>query len=296
MVSAAGVRLDFLTDAKSFTLSGRAEAGSSRNFYWFDIAVNGILVRHEGSESRADEPDFSYEIGLDGGMNRVTVYFPGLSEVVLKGLDFSGETVVRPVSRKCVMICYGDSITQGYDARYASLAYPNQLADALDAEMFNKAIGGEIFNPALASLPDPVHPDFITVAYGTNDWSKCSSDVFQNNLDGFFYNLTKTYPDVPIFALLPLWRIGCETRETQVGTFAGLRSRMVKTCSEYRQVRVLDGLKLVPHLKSCFSPDVLHPNDFGFQFMAKNILNAVIHDKNGYFLRPRPAAAENARS
>ena len=145
--SSAGIILEFETDAASFRFSGRVEPGSSRSFYWFDIVVNGFLQEHCGSENREDQPEFSYEIQLEPGMKHVKVYFPGLSKVILKELVFSGSSRVTSVKKGKTIICYGDSITQGYDARYAHLAYPNQLAEMLDAEVFNKAIGGEIFPP-----------------------------------------------------------------------------------------------------------------------------------------------------
>jgi hypothetical protein len=30
-------------------------------------------------------------------------------------------------------------------------------------------------------------------------------------------------------------------------------------------------MTLVPHLDECFRSDGLHPNDFGFQFMGRNL-------------------------
>lgn len=44
---------------------------------------------------------------------------------------------------------YGDSITQGYDALFPSYSYINRFSMYLDAFIYNKAIGGDIFRPAL---------------------------------------------------------------------------------------------------------------------------------------------------
>lgn len=270
----AGIRLEFETDADSFKFSGRIEPGSSRLFYWFDVVVNGYLRGHFGSENREEQPEFSFEMKLDPGMKHVSVYFPGLAKVILRELEFTGASSVTPVKKQKTIICYGDSITQGYDARYASLAYPNQLAEALDAEIFNKAIGGERFNPELTRFPDPVKPDLITVAYGTNDWSHSPAEDFRTKVCGFFRNLNGIYPDVPVVVILPLWRTKCETRITEVGSFADMHGEIRKVCAQYPQIRLINGLTLVPHREECFSPDVLHPNDFGFQFMGRNLLRA----------------------
>ena len=51
-----------------------------------------------------------------------------------------------------------------------------RLADALGAEEVNKAIGGECFFPELAATKEDFQPEYITVAYGTNDWSRKSAE------------------------------------------------------------------------------------------------------------------------
>ena len=272
--AASGMRLEFHTDARSFAWYGTAAPGSSRVFYYFDVAVNGVLCHHVGFESCQEQPEFRFEIPLDGGLNEVCVYFPCLARIELAGVEFSGESVIDPVVKKRTMICYGDSITQGYDAHYPSLSYPNQLADAFQSEMFNKAIGGDKFNPSLAAVGTGT-PDLITVAYGTNDWSHCSRDEFMSKGSAFFRNLTEVYPGVPVFAVQPIWRTQCETRVTDAGSFPEMYEMIRTMTASYPQIRLVNGLKLVPHLPVCFSPDILHPNDFGFQFMGRNLLKEI---------------------
>ena len=267
------IRLEFITDAESFGMSGRVEAASSRKFCFFDIYVNGALVRHVGTHSMADESEFCFEVRLPEGENRVAVYLPGLSKVFLTELGFNGAKKVAPIEKSRRLICYGDSITQGYDARYPSLAYTNLIADALDAVVVNKAIGGDRFNPPLAALPDAVKPDLITVAYGTNDWSHAAREEMRNNAENFFRNLTASYPGVPIYAMLPLWRQDW-MRVTDVGTFAEGAQIIRAAAKKYRVIKVIDGWKLLPHLEDCVS-DGLHPNDFGFQFVARNLLRHI---------------------
>ena len=67
------------------------------------------------------------------------------------------------------MLVYGDSITHGYDALAPSKAYSVSVPFTLSANAINKAIGGEIFFPTLARIKSNINPDYITVAYGTND-------------------------------------------------------------------------------------------------------------------------------
>ena len=266
----SGIRLEFTTDAAKFSMRGTMEAASSRTFCFFDVCVNGVLVKHVGTHSITDEPEFDFEVELPRGTNRVVVYLPGLSKAMLKSLEFTGATEIAPIAKKRRIICYGDSITQGYDARYPSLAYTNIVADVLDAEVINKAIGGDRFNPELAALPDAGRFDLVTVGYGTNDWSHELREVLEDKSERFFDALEKNYPGVPVCAILPLWRHDW-MRVTDVGTFEEGYAIIRAAAGKHPNVKVVNGWDLLPHLESCVS-DGLHPNDFGFQFMARNLL------------------------
>ena len=269
----SGIRLEFVTDAASFALRGSVEPASSREFYFFDVYVNGALVRHVGSHSHANAPEFGFEVALPEGTSRVAVYLPGLSKIKLRELEFTGASKVVPVPKKRTLICYGDSITQGYDARYPSLAYTNIIADALDARVLNKAIGGDRFKPELAAQVDSVRPDLVTVAYGTNDWSHEKREILREKAEKFFELTAKNFAGIPIYALLPLWRHDW-MRVTDVGSFPEGAAIIRKAAEKHANIRVVDGWELLPHLEECVS-DGLHPNDFGFQFMARNLLRHI---------------------
>ena len=268
--ASSSIRMEFETDAKTFIMDVAVGKGSSRIFYYFDIMLNGALIRCEGAESYLELPELHLELPLDGNRNRVCIYFPCLVEIRLKHVSFENATVIEPVRKKSRILSFGDSITQGYDAIHPSLAYPNQIADFLDAEVFNKGIGGDIFNPALAACAEPEMPALITVAYGTNDWSRCTRSQLENNAEQFFRNLAQNYPGIPVLTVLPIWRKDSNLI-TDAGTFSEAREIIRKICSGDPAVKVVDGMTLVPHLDECFRSDGLHPNDFGFQFMGKNL-------------------------
>ena len=173
------------------------------------------------------------------------------------------------------MICFGDSITQGYDARCPSRTYPNQLADALDAEMINKGIGGDRFRPELLAGPDPFPPDLLTIAYGTNDWSgNLSHDELRSQTDLFCRKLLALYPDVPVAAILPLWR--SDFREIRnAGTLEDAGETFRSIYSKYPRIRMIDGFSLIPHDTSLFSDGYLHPNDSGFLLLSENLIRQI---------------------
>jgi len=264
------MRLEFATDAKSFVFGGHVDSASSRNFFFFDIYVNGALIKHVGSYSYQPGQEFRFDMELPEGMNRVAVYFPWTVKIRLAELEFAGAAKIEPIEKKRRILCYGDSITQGYDSRYPSLAYANIIADALDAEVINKAIGGDRFNPELAALLDAGPFDLVTIAYGTNDWSHENREFLEDRSTRFFDEVERNYPDTPICALLPLWRHDW-MRITEVGTFAEAHAIVRAAAERHPRITIVNGWELLPHLESCVS-DGLHPNDFGFQFMARGLL------------------------
>ena len=189
----------------------------------------------------------------------------------IESLSLDDGASFSPVKRPYKMLCFGDSITHGYDAINPSFSYANRLADALCADHINKGIGGEVFFPTLAELKDDITPHVITVAYGTNDWSKNTLTVFDRNSALFYEKLSKSYPEAKIFALAPIWRINCETRMTEVGDFRYVAKKLREIASTLRNVTFIDCFDFVPHNESCYVADVLHPNDAGFYHYATNL-------------------------
>lgn len=270
--AAAGVRLDFLTDSESLSFRYTIKSGSSRKFYFFDCFVDGVLVSHEGEMEMSDKAgEISVTLGADKRERRVTLWLPGLSIVRLSDVTLDDGASLRraPTARKILVL--GDSITQGYDAVYPSQSYANKMAWALDAEIVNQAIGGEIFRPAILDEELPFTPDLITVAFGTNDWSGQTAEAFEKNADGFYTKLAGLYPDTPVFAILPIWRADWE-KVTRTKPFHESREILRTLAEKHPNFRVIDGMTLTPHLPAFFSDLYLHPNDLGFQIYAQELV------------------------
>ena len=191
----------------------------------------------------------------------------------MKRFSFPDGSTVRPVEKKRRMLCYGDSITQGYETRHPSFSYPNQLADALDAEMVNKGVGADVFNPRLADTPDAKTPDIITVAYGTNNWAHPELGDLKSSATEFFSILARRYPETPVYAILPVWRNDFD-RVTAVGSFADAAEIIRAAAGLHKRSHVIDGWKLLPHLPECVT-DGLHPNDLGFVLMTRGLLREI---------------------
>ena len=151
----AGVRLAFRTDAESLSFDYRFAYGSSRSFGYFDICVDGAIVAHVGLEND-DGGRHRAEAALGPGEKKVEIHFPWSRQAFVSPLSLRGATFATPLRRSRTMLCFGDSITQGYDARHPSLSYVEAVARFLDADPVNKAVGGDVFFPALLRERVPV--------------------------------------------------------------------------------------------------------------------------------------------
>ena len=269
----SGVRLEFVTDSSQFSFDYHTHIASSREFYYFDVFVDGVMMQHVGHDN-IREAVSSVKVKLAEGTHRVAVYFPCLAQALIKNVTLDDGATLEPVIKPRRMICYGDSITQGYDAKYSSQTYANLIADKLDAEMLDQGIGGEIFRPSLIDPDMDFTPDIITVAYGTNDWSGQERERTVTNANAFYEKLRRTYPNAKIFAITPIWRAD-DDRVTKVGVFAEGVQIVKDAASAQEGVVIVDGDKMVPHLREVMADKYLHPNDYGFKFYANALYAAI---------------------
>ena len=268
----ANVKLEFTTNSQNLRISGECFSGSSRNFFGFDVYVNGSLVYHAFEYLHDGFSSYTIDTSLgDADIKNVTVYFPWSVQANVGSLTLDDGASFDVIKRPHKMICFGDSITHGYDAKNPSFTYANRLADALRAESLNKGIGGDKFFPTLADLKDDFEPDYITVAYGTNDWGYSSKEIFDLNSRLFYQKLSKNYPNTKIFALSPIWRGNWDSKEKQVGEFSYVANTIKNISDSLPNVIFINCFDFVPHEKEYFSPDILHPNDAGSYHYAAEL-------------------------
>ena len=268
------VILEFDTDSRNLGLSVEVSSGSSRRFTAHSIFADGKRVGQLGSTIAPEIACECYEgcFDLGNGTKRVKILLPWAACSKLESLTLDDGASFAPVQKEKTVILFGDSITQGYDAEIPENSYASQLVAALDANGINKAIGGEVFCPELASLPDDVTPDLITVAYGTNDWSQFCQ--LPEDAAEFYRTLRKTYPLTPIVALAPVWRADWQTRDDHTN-FRLVAEGIKKIAEEVENVHFIDCFGFIPEDTALYSDAYLHPNDEGFRHYAAGLIRAV---------------------
>ncbi len=254
-------RTDSATLGFSFAVSTAAASQS------FDVCADGVLISHTPTESATGR----IEVALGAGEKTVTIYFPycvagRIFDVTLA--DGASLAAAPDAAHRILFI--GDSITHGCTAYLSSMTYPNQLARALNAEIVNQGIGGAGFEPTAVDECAGEF-DLISVAYGTNDWSHAPSHTHLVGMaNGHLAALRDRYPHTPIALILPIWRADNHLLKA-TGTFDEMRRVLTEAAARFG-VTVIDGLTLVPHLRSVMADDRLHPNSFGFQFYAESLV------------------------
>ena len=283
--ASAGIRFRFKTNSQTLKLKFEILKGSSRWYYSFDVFVNGKAVGYLDNFSGVQLPgnytgvelplgNAEKEFALGKGDKEVCVYFPWSVCPLLEELSLEEGAYVIPVKPSKKLLAFGDSITQGYDALRASMRYTSLLADKLQAEEFNKGIGGEVFFPALAQAKDDISPDYITVAYGTNDWSKKTEEDFKVQCREFYVALSNHYPQAKIFAITPIWRKDYQG-ERAFGPFALVEQDIRAAVADLPNVTVISGFDFVPKDETYFSDLRLHPNDKGFEYYSENLYSEI---------------------
>ena len=267
--SSSGIRLEFSTNSRRLSFGAKMTPGSSRSFCHFDLYVNGIFHAQIGADSTETTVSAEWELGE--GEKEIRLYLPWSASTTLTRVILDDGASLTPAKKSRRMLVYGHSITQGYDTLHPYLSYATLLTDALDAEAFNKGIGGERFRIALAEATPDINPDLITVAYGTNDWSGRERSEFEYECRGFYQTLSTKHPNAKIFAITPIWRADHTTRTTSVGDFFYVKELIEQIAASLPNITVLYGYDCVPKDPVYFSDAYLHPNDQGFIHYFENL-------------------------
>ncbi|MEA2102899.1 MAG: GDSL-type esterase/lipase family protein [Thermodesulfobacteriota bacterium] len=163
------------------------------------------------------------------------------------------------------IICFGDSLTYGTGAS-AGMDYPSQLAGLTGSRVINAGIPGDTTADALARLDKDVlsqSPRIVLITLGGNDLkNRVSSETAFNNLQIVIEKVQERGALVVVGGIdIPLFG-------------RGFGKKYKRVCSK-------TGAILIPNIyEDIFGhedlmTDPIHPNDKGYQIMAKRFYEAI---------------------
>lgn len=270
-MATTGVRLDFYTNSKFIAFTPQIKSACGR----YEIYVDNIFKYYYGQSDFAECK--RKEIGLDGNEHRITLYLPAHEIGSLECVEIEdGATVVPPeFERKILFI--GDSITQGWDSTYDSLSYAQQVSRFLNAESIIQGIGGGFFHNTVFDEAIEFDPDIVVVAFGTNDWMYYKTvEEGKMQCSQFLEQIQNKYGDKKVFGISPIWR-GDKEKTQAMGEFEECAT-YVKEEIRNHHMTLVEGEKLVPHLREFFLGDIIHPNTSGFGIYALNLIDVLTDD------------------
>ncbi|MBO4514380.1 MAG: SGNH/GDSL hydrolase family protein [Lachnospiraceae bacterium] len=203
---------------------------------------------------------------LPEGKKSVVIYLPADATVVVRNFEVNAPAE-RPAKNEKVL-WLGDSITQGFGPLRSGQTYVTVANRILNYDIVNQGIGGYVYDKKSLMKMDGYQPDKIIVALGTNQYgSETMTDVeeYYETLTGIYGN------EIPILCISPIWR-GDQPEGYE--KFVSFCENVKKIAGSYKNVTVVDGFTLVPHLKEYYL-DNLHPNCLGTENYGRNLVEAI---------------------
>ena len=195
----SSITIEFITTAAYFKFDYKIfNVGSLDSF---DIYINKNLYKCISLSD--DLLESTIEVELPIGNKLVTIYLPCDSQTGIKNFYIDGNCN-NNLEKNELVLCYGDSITQGFGSLKSSITYINYVAREFNWDVINQGIGGYLFDENYITLLEDKKPNKIIVSFGTNQLE--SNEKYQE-IDKFFLKLKDIYKDITILVVSPIWRI-----------------------------------------------------------------------------------------
>ncbi|MBO4988423.1 MAG: SGNH/GDSL hydrolase family protein [Lachnospiraceae bacterium] len=230
----------------------------------FELMVDGLITDIAYVKDIADEGTITWN--LPEGKKDVVIYLPSDATVLIR--NFAIDADVKRAVKNEKVLWLGDSITQGYGPLRSSHTYVSVANRMLNYDILNQGIGGYIYDKNSLMKMEGYTPDKIIVALGTNqygDETMTAVEEYYERLIGIYGN------EIPILCITPLWR---GDSEDGIPTLMAYCEKIKKIVAQYKNIRVVEGMKLVPHLPEYFL-DNLHPNCLGCELYGRNLVKEI---------------------
>lgn len=259
------------TTAKTFEFTTSAsEISFDYKIIWkgsedsFELMVDGLITDIIYVKDIKEEGRITWK--LPSGEKSVVVYLPADATVLVRGFTIDAEFKRAGKNEKVLWL--GDSITQGYGPLRSGSTYVSVANRILNYDIVNQGIGGYIYDKNSLMKMEGYTPAKIIVALGTNQYGDGDMSVIEEYYD----TLTGIYGDeIPILCISPLWR---GDNPEEIPTLMSFCEQVKEIAGRYKNVTVIDGMTLVPHLSEYYLDD-LHPNCLGCEVYGRNLVEEI---------------------
>lgn len=254
--------LEFTTEATSVSFDYKIIWKGSEDT--FELMVDGLITKIVYVKDIKDEGTLTFE--LPEGKHDIVIYLACDATVLLRNFTIDAPFEVPTKAAKVLWL--GDSITQGFGPLRSAETYVSIANRLLNYDIINQGIGGYVYDKkSLMKMPGYT-PDKIIIAMGTNQYG-CETMV---DIEEYYETLIGIYGNkIPILCISPIWR-GDHPEELSV--FFRFCENVKKIAGSYSNVKVIDGLTLVPHLPEYYL-DNLHPNPLGTEVYARGLVDKI---------------------
>lgn len=270
--ASAGIYLDLITDSDFLNMTFDTVCGSAVSYMGFDLHVDGVFTENRSfNDYHVQEVRFS----LPQGTHRITLYFPWSCRVVIRAVELRANATIETVNRAHKAMAFGDSITQGYTAMKPSLSYIHTLARELDAQIINQGVGGFYFDKETIDEELSAYaPEFLLIAYGTNDFSKNSDpEVFRDHAKRYLGRFCHVFSGRRIYGILPIFRSDSSVTDPAADarySFEDAKRILADIYQAHPEITIIRETG-IPHIREAFAQDCVHPMDLGHILMANGI-------------------------
>jgi len=300
-LSSSGIKMKFKTSSPSVKVHFNKNTIEGQDkIFSFDVLKDG----------KYDHKETSLGLTLTNpASNPVewTIVFPAFITAELIGIELKPGYSLLPVSypSKKVYVAIGNSITHGQGLYKSSTynTYPYLVADSLNYELHNWAIGGsKIGDVVFENFSTGLIPDLVTVLWGYND---VHSGASASDMETYTYpqyeslltQIASQFPSACVMVILPTY-----TTEPN-----GKNGKTIPSLSA-RQQQIVENLKLTyPNLSffdgesftSAFSlNDVVHMNYNGQLSLSNGIIanmcpgpvtGVSVRNRNDILVSPNPS-------
>lgn len=227
----------------------------------FELCINGLITKIVYVKDIKDSGTINFE--LPQGNKNVIIYLPADATVLIKNFEINDE--YKPAKKGTKVLWLGDSITQGFGPLRSSQTYVSVANRLLNYDIINQGIGGYVYDKKSLMKMEGYKPEKLIVALGTNQYGEKTME----NVEEYYTRLFEVWgSSIPTLCISPIWR-GDKPEEYPI--FEKFCQNIKKIASSYKNVKLVDGLELLPHLSEYYL-DNLHPNCLGTEIFGRNLV------------------------